>query len=591
METWIILLSTLLLLAFICWKEIQRKNKARLGLRITASVLAVAALYFIARPLNFERKLDPSKENTAVLLTVGFDKDSLSGLKNIPAYSTEPSIVARNKNVKFIPDLEYFSRSQADINKIHILGYGLNKYELDVLRDHQLIFHPGSISGFTSVNWNNIIRSGEKLIVQGSFKGASNKSVRILLRGLSTTLDSVELRGQQNFELSTSPKLISKAIYSLIALSGKDTLAIEKIPVIIEEKTPLKILMISSSPDFESKFLKNWLYAEKYALAIRTNISKGKFSSEFLNTERTNLNRISPVLLDGYDILIGDMSALSGLGSAESSAIQSAMSNGMGVLIRADSTGGSGFYRRAFNIRQNRAIDQKNLTLSWEGQSVKKASTPSGQAMEITPRSGEQALVRDNKNHILASSKIYGAGRMIITTVPDTYTWMLSNNSANYSSYWSHILENAARKTEVKEGWAVLDQFPVVNSHVRLTLENTAGDLPLARVSGTPLRFAQDPLQTFRWTADYWPSETGWQSVRSANGDSWWYVYEPGDWSSARSAEKMKTTARFAAENKAEVKTGGTAVRTYNYRIPVIWFYLLFVGCCAFLWAEKKLSA
>lgn len=596
MENWIVVISSLLLLAFICWQETQRKNKARLSLRLTASVLVVLALYFIARPITFERRFDPSTDNTAVLLTEGFDKDSLSGsdsyrMKNIPAYSTVQSIVASNKNVQFIPDLEYFLRSHADIKKVHVLGNGLNPYELEVLNNLQINFHPGIVSGFTSVNWNNTIRSGEKLTVQGSFKSASNKPVRILLRGLSTTLDSVEVSGDQIFELSTNPKLLSKTLFSLIALSGKDTLANEKIPVFIKEKSPLKILVLSSSPDFESKFLKNWLYGEKYAISVRTTISKDRFSTEFLNTERTNLNRISTSLLEAYDILIGDMSALTGLGAAESSAIQTAMSKGMGVFIRADSTGGSGFYKRAFNIRQNRAIEQKNLTLSWDGQSAKKASTPSGPTMEIAPRPGEQALVRDNKDHVLASSKLFGAGRMIISTVPDTYTWMLSNNTTAYSSYWSHILDQAARKTEVKESWAILNQFPVVNSPVRLSIESTADDIPKARVYDIPLRFAQDPIQSYRWTADYWPSETGWQSIRSSNGESWWYVYDQEDWASARATEKMKITARFAAENKNTVQTGANVIRTYEYTVPVVWFYLVFLACSAFLWAEKKLSA
>ncbi|WP_411272739.1 hypothetical protein [Daejeonella sp.] len=590
MENWIII-SSLLLLAFLSWKEIQRNNKARVGFRLVATVLAVGSLYFITRPITIERKLDPSKENTAVLLTQGFEQDSLAGLKNIPSYSVERSIVTKYKNVKFIPDLEYFGRSLADINKIHILGNGLDQHELEVLKDYQLIFHPGIVSGFTSVNWNNTIRSGEKLTVQGSFKSKSNKPVQILLRGLSTTLDSVEVTDDEIFELSTSPKLLNRAVYSLIALSGKDSLASEKIPVIIEEKTPLKILMLSSSPDFESKFLKNWLYAEKYALVIRSNISKGKFSTEFLNTERINLNRVSPALLEDYDILIGDMSALSGLSAAESSAIQNAVSKGLGMLIRADDTGGSGFFRRAFNIRQNRAIDQKSLALSWEGRSAKKASIPSGQTMEIASRSGEQALVRDNKSHILASSKIYGVGRMIISTVPDTYTWMLSNNSADYSSYWSHILEKAARKREVKESWTVLNQFPVVNSPVALRVESPSGNMPTARVSNIPLRFAQNSIQSYRWKADFWPTETGWQSIKSANGESWLYVYESRDWGSARAAEKVKTTARFTAESNATVQTAGNVVRTYNYTIPAIWFYLMFLACSAVLWAEKKLLA
>lgn len=590
MENWIVIISCFLVLAFICRKEIRRKNKAHMNLRLIASVIAVLALYFIARPLSFERKLDQSKENTAVLLTEGFDKDSLAGLKNIPIYSTEPAIAAGSKNVKFIPDLEYFSRSQADINRIHILGSGLDEHELEGLKNRALIFHPGTVTGLHSVHWNNVVRSGERLIVQGSFISESKRSVKILLRGLSTTLDSIKITGNQTFELSTRPKLLDKAVYSLLAISGRDTLANEKIPIIIEAKTPLRILMLSSSPDFENKFLKNWLASGQYALAIRSAISKDKFSTEFLNMERMGISRISPVLLRNFDILIGDMSELSRLSASENAAIQNELSSGMGLVIRADSAGGAGFYRRAFSVRQNRAIVPKNHSLIWPGHVAKKASAPAGWAMEVLARPGEQTLVRDDKNHILVSSKLLGAGRMIVSTISDSYTWMLSSNSADYSAYWSHILGKAARKTQAAENWAVLNKFPVVNAVARLQLENPAANLPSATINNIPLHFAQDAIQSYRWTAQYWPTEPGWQSIRSGNNEYSWYAFDNADWLSARMAEKMAKTMRFINEQKTIVQQAEGVAKTYLYVVPALWFYILFLMGMGFLWWEGKMG-
>jgi hypothetical protein len=590
MEKWIVLISSILLLAFLCWKEIRRKNKARLRLRLVTSVLAIAALYFIASPISFQRKLDPSNENTAVILTAGFVKDSLTGLKNIPAYSNDRSIATGNKNVKFIPDLEYFSRSQANITRIHILGVGLDQHELEAFRNHKLIFHPGTVAGFTSVQWNRYVRSGEKLSVQGYFKSASDRPVKILLRGLSTTLDSAELSGSKSFELNTTPKLLDKTIYSLIALSGMDTLANEKIPVFIEKKSSLKILMLSSSPDFESKFLKNWLYAERYGLAIRRTISKEKFSTEFLNIGRTSLNRINPAVLENFDILIGDMSSLSELSAAENTAIQNEVIKGMGLFIRADSTVGGGFYRRAFTIRTNRAIDPRNLILSWDKQTAKKSSTPSSQVLEIIPRPGEQLLVRDNKNHILASSKLYGAGRLVVSTVPDTYTWMLSNNSAYYSSYWSHILEKAARKSQVENSWAVLNNLPVVHSPVQLQMESSSSIFPSASIDDSHLHLSQNAIQSTRWTAQYWPTKAGWEKIPSGDKDTFWYVFDDADWLSVRRTQKIQNTTNFISSKRTISQQSGKEIRTYKYTIPAIYFFIVFLICCGYLWIERKLG-
>ncbi|MES3019353.1 MAG: hypothetical protein V4721_16320 [Bacteroidota bacterium] len=589
MEKWIVLILCLLALALICWKETQRKNRARLHLRITASVLAIVALYFLAQPVRFQRKLDPSKENTAVLLTEGFDRDSLSSLKNIPQYSADRSITANNKGVTFIPDLEHFSRSQADINKIHIVGSGLEQHDLNDVKDKKLIFHPNQVSGFQSVHWNSTVRSGEKLTVQGRFNSKS-KDIKILLRGLSTTLDSIDLSGSQTFELSITPKLINTAIYSLIAVSGKDTLANEKIPVIIEAKTPVRVLMLSSSPDFEYKFLKSWLSSEQYTLLIRTAISKDKFSTEFLNTERLNLNRISPSLLKNIDVVIGDMAELSSLGGAENAAIQNELSNGMGLIIRADEEGGTGFYKRAFNIRQSRAIDQKSLSLTWDGRTAKKTAAPSGWGMEIVKRSGEQALVRDNQNHTLVSSKLYGAGRIIASTVSDSYTWMLSNNSADYFSYWSHIIGKAARKAEATESWAILNQFPTINSPAQLRLESSAATQPSVTVENIPVYFAQDPSQSYRWNAQYWPPQSGWQAIKSNNKESFWYAFDGQDWQSARMSQRIANTEKFIGNNKNISKQTNSVIRTYTYTLPAIYFFVLFLMACGYLWIERKLA-
>jgi hypothetical protein len=68
----------------------------------------------------------------------------------------------------------------------------------------------------------------------------------------------------------------------------------KKIPVFVESQATLKVLILSSSPDFENKFLKNWLFENQYVCAVRSAISKNKFSTEFLNSTKINLDQITP---------------------------------------------------------------------------------------------------------------------------------------------------------------------------------------------------------------------------------------------------------------------------------------------------------
>jgi len=593
MEKLITPIVLVLVLGFICWKEIRRKNQASLILRLVASIFAVIALYFIAVPPYIQRKMDSGKENTAVLLTEGFEEDSLTGLKNIPLFSTERVITENNRNVQFIPDLEYFTSSHPDFNKFHVLGNGLDEHEIELFKPDQLIFHPSDPSGFRSVHWKSTIRSGDRLIVQGNFINPSQKPVELILKGLSTTLDSFNIPSNKKstFELSSIPKLLDKAIYSIIALSGRDTISNEKIPVIIEERKALKILLISSTPGFEIKFLKNWLYAENYALAVRTSISKDKFSTEFLNTERTSLNRINPGLLEKFDVLIGDMTELSLMSAGENAAVQNQISKGMGLLIRADGeTTGGGFYKRVFNISAAKGTSQGNLTLNWPGTTAKKIAKADSRPMQIVQDARSQALLKDGQGQVLVSSKQYGAGRIILSTLADTYTWMLGNKPDNYSSYWSFIIEKAARKTELKENWSIFNGFPTINEETMVHLETSSDTIPSALSGGNPLRFMQDPVQSFLWTAEHWPAKGGWQSISTLGSKSQsWYVFDQNDWKSVKASQKITNTQKFISAADKNEKATGQSQKLYTYTPSAIYFFALFILCCSYLWLEAKL--
>jgi primosomal replication protein N len=590
MEQLYILLISIMCMAFLSWREFHRANKANLTLRLAASLMALTALYFIARPLSFQRPLGQNKEYSAVLLTPGFQTDSLTPLHNIPLYSTDPGIVSKGKNITLVPDLQFFTGPETGIRKVHIMGEGLESYELESLQSAYLVFHPKEISGFSAVNWDHSVPSGKELRVQGTYQNRSDQMVKLVLKGLNTTLDSVavEAAHSQNFTLGTVPKTLGKTLYSLIALSGTDTLANEKIPVLITDQKPLRILMISSSPDFENKFLKRWLYAEKFAIAHRTRISKHKYSTEFLNTAQVNLSTLNPALLKKFDVLVGDMSALSDLSAAESGILRDQISQGLGLFITANEPAGKGFYRQAFNVRESRNPDQKSKILIWNNTRAGKAMSPASGNLEIIVSDTEQALVRDFKNHTLTALKLYGRGSIVLSTLNDTYTWMLSNDSSAYSAYWSFVLSKAARKKEAEQRWSH-PRFASIHEPLTLKLESNPDSLPRAAIENSRLHFAQDRSMLFRWSAEYWPSRSGWQSVDPNDEDLPWYIFEKNDWRELKAVRKLRATQEFIQNKNSRLREPKAAAQTYTYAIPPLYFFLLFLLCCGYLWIEAKM--
>ncbi|MBC7758828.1 MAG: hypothetical protein H7069_08235, partial [Phormidesmis sp. FL-bin-119] len=131
--------------------------------------------------------------------------------------------------------------------------------------------------------------------------------------------------------------------------------------------------------------------------------------------------------------------------------------------------------------------------------------------------------------------------------------------------------------------------LPVVNSPALIQLESSASTIPSASVDNIPLHFSQNTLQSFRWTAEYWPTKAGWQKISSGNKDIFWYVFEEKDWQSVRASQKIQNTAKFINTNRNVPLQTGKDIRTYTYTIPAIYFFILFLVACSYLWIERKL--
>ncbi|NQV75825.1 MAG: hypothetical protein HQ491_07215, partial [Bacteroidetes bacterium] len=407
-----------LLLSFLIFKEIGRKNKSNLIFRLTASVLAVISLLFILYPINYDRKVSLSNSNIAILLTDGYPKDSLKKYKGASLFSTDIAITKKDNKVQYINDITYFLASNPDYQTLHIFGYGLESDELKSLKNKNLIFHPKALkNGISSISWPENIRAGEQLLVQGRYNNTTGTEVKLILQGLGTNLDSVTIRKEtwNDFELNCIPKHLDKAVYSLIAIANKDTLSTEEVPMMVKERESMRILILASSPDFENKFLKNWLAQQGYSLSVRTTISTAKYSTEFLNSRKNDLNRINTTLLNDFDILIGDMSELSRLSNLENQAVQNQVNKGMGLIIKADaSEPRNGFYRNAFPIRENKQVIPKTLKLNWEGHSALKAILQGSSSIEILAQAGTQSLVKNERGNILTNSKLFGQGKILL---------------------------------------------------------------------------------------------------------------------------------------------------------------------------------
>lgn len=581
-QQYIMIAACLLLAALLVWQEVKRKNKTRLLLRIIASILAIISLILLAVPIQFNAATIAIQKE-AVLLTEGYNKDSVD------------NFLKQHEHAVVYTAGEYEEEQPADMNTLHVFGYGISKDEWEALPPSKIVFHPSPVgNGITAIGYKRKINSGDALIVQGKFNNTTNKPVRLSLNGFGITADSVIIypNQQQSFQLKTIPKFIGRTVYTLTATANKDIIAQESLPVEVQSTQPLKVLLLAAFPDFENKFLQNWLSENNYVFATRTTISKNKYSVSFADTNKFSLNQLTPNLLGSFDVLIADATALSAASKNELFNIKNEISeNGLGLIIKSDSTERpSLFYNGNCKIVPAASHNRQILSVQLPGNDTI-SSLPVENSLFIHAEDGVQDLVTDTKKNVLACNTVYGEGSIVFSTLNNTYYWMLSGDKKSYRLLWSLLIEKASKKKQVHEQWNLEPAFPKLNEPVILTAQ-TISEVPLrSTIEKSSISFAAQPFLPFEWEGTYWPDKKGWQYILSANNErSWFYVFDNRDWKNITALQKINDTHAYASENANLLHDKTVKNSSDKKTIPAYYFFILFACSCIFLWIEKKLS-
>jgi len=587
---YVILVLSLLLLGFLLYKEIGRTNKARLFWRILASIVAVSCFALLVIPIKYNSSLKQNA-NEITLITENANIDSLTKISGTK-YTLDASGSKSNKLI-FIPDLSYFLATHKDIRKLNIYGYGLPDEELKNLTGYELNFHPSEIpTGIISANWQAKIKTTEQLTVQGVYQNSSDKTVKLLLKGLGTSIDSISVDANTNkkFSFKTRPKQTGKAIYQLISFTEQDTIAKEPVPFTAIEQTPMKVLILASFPDFEYKFLKKWLYDNQYPMAFRSQISKNKYSSDFLNMDKLNLNQINGSSLRKFDVLIIDEEELAAIMPAERSAIDLAVNNGMGLFIRISNPKPLTTLSRKFGRSEASASKDKQLSLVIKDENYRFSNLPLEQTLFLKPSQNDQALVVDAGGKVLVNSTIKGSGKILISSLSTTFNWLLAGKTSDYTTYWSEILSKAARKKIELQTLKIVPQFPSVNEKARFIVDlSTSGKIPNIEIDSTKMAPRQNIELPFEWDAVFWPKKPGWNNLSINQSNESFFIYRKEDWQALKNQQTINSMLNFVKKSKTrETKTTTSAI-ILQKEVSVWWFFTGFLLVSAFLWFESKI--
>jgi len=562
------------LLAFLLWKEVTRPLRARLWWRIIATSIAMIAFAGMAIDIRYQISSTDSNKKQSLLLTDDYEKDSVANFIKV------------NKNVDAISLSE-----AATATNVQVFGNGLNQADLQLLKNNAIQFHPANnTNGITAFNWPHIIHSGEALHVQGRYNNTTKQPVTIYLAAFGNSIDTVTIAPlqEQAFHLQTIPKHSGRAVYSVIAVAIKDTLENNALPFEVFPTQPLRVLVLAATPNFEHKFLKNWLYENNYAVATRTMVSKAKYATSFLNIKSLALDNITGSALSNFDVLIADDDALNGLNANELAAIKTAIvQEGLGLVVQRDSSNNaSKFYQQPFTINTTSNSEQKTLQLQFNNT---KEQLLVMQPNYLQANTATQTLVTDDSTKIMAAVSILGMGKIVATTLNATYSLILQNKQASYYQLWSLLLQKAAKQTS--EDINVTVKPSIIYPYQQATIQLESATQPLGvTVQQTTMALQQQVQLPYLWSASYWPKQIGWQRIEIKNGLSkYWYVFQPKDWAFVQATDNILATKMYAATHKYSLNKESVTTTKQTATLPKIYCFLLFLLAMGALWLERKL--
>lgn len=598
-------LTGLLLLVY------RRPQRRHLAARIVMTIIAVMALLLMALQPRWSER---ARSQNGLLLTPGAPPDRAKALQE--ALKPHTFLLAEEDtakwkfaidNLEVIPDAAYLKRHHAGIDTLHVVGHGLADYDWEALADINIIHHAAPLAaGIKHMHWQRNLMAGQRLHMRGALVSSQSEKGWLYLSGPGGVIDSLAIDSSQEtpFQFSVVPHDTGRFFYEMyFNASARKKMWREKFEIVVAPPPALHILVLEATPNFETAYLMRWLAKQKNAVACRTTISRERHRFAFLNHAKVDLLRLNPSLLKRYDLLLIDGRALRDLSAGERTSLRAAIEqNGLSVLFMPDEIvlnreqqnfSGHEFFLN-FKLAAFHGLEERFVKPSWPGQGENATTALPAEPFEIEYNWNLKPLIKDEHDRILAAAHQRGKGRIALQLVRDSYRWILAGASAQYAAYWSHVLAEISRLPSV-EKWDLPQTKPIIVDQplpLRLTTEASFPVGVIATENGETdsLYLRQDASEATHWWGTYWPRESGWYKIATLNGVAqWFYVYEKNAWQTWQEAEKIAATERYVWRQENRVKLSEESTQTQTAAIPLLIFFLMFLGSCAYLWLERKL--
>lgn len=541
-----------------------------------------------------------------------------------------PFSESENDDIISISDIAQLSLFYPSPSQITLLGDGLtpeqwhlltSQYSIDKKADSQteististkdspvFVEHIGFDPklGLTDVQWPKQLTLGQQGLISGKLQTTSMDEDTLynltLIDPMKRVVDSQTIGANDTFSFSFVATIPGQWLYQL-ALTPRNeaiTAVTENINVHVVNGTPFALMIKQSAPSFESRHLQNTIAETGGKVLTLSKISKDKEISQQVNfreSEKPLLNTPFAInTLELFDALLIDQQALLTLSKAESAVLDTAIKQGLGVIVQVQDKHinewpiESNAWLKAFRLSQTpRSHSSQELHyLRWQYQGL---DTPISSVNANIETASANNLVTNANNKPLVASAEYGMGQVAVSLINTSHIWKTEGRRALHSHYWQWIFSQISRSNELAYWQSKMQKNPTFSAHAQqdciANSQNTAALSLFQNGKETPLYTTSHLIDANIKCVQYSPIKVGWyllQTKEPINASIALYANKPSDW------EAWQQSLRNVATQTA-IRNQILANRQENTREILVnpyWFWTLLVTALLALWIERK---
>ena len=581
-------------------------------------------------------ELEANRDSTFILHEV-FEKSSLKNKFTSNMIISPSQLPLRiSNNVKSKENKKY---------TLEILGDGFTNQQIKSMSKfknnpfQKIIYEPpiNKIAGLIKPAWSSKINLGEYFLFTSRIQlsntrqtengdGEKQFSVRLLNPSGQLEQEKQVIDGEL-ISLKIVPKTFGLMTYKIELLKDNELISQENIAIEVTNQSSLKMLILQSSPSFETKQIKNWAGDNQAVVVVNTNVNPKIKLSRLTNVEEKNKKKyksmnVSESILKGFDVLIIDSRRFRQLSAAYKKVIMNSIDDGLGVVLLVG--------RDSFeNTLPFSVSDKGSLTISKmgkENQSILYIEplhdinrtnrllisdlpiTHVANSFQFESRDGEKylnnnsliPLISNSKKEILVGQLKLGLGKVSYNLLKDTYRWISNGDQVAHSQLWQYLIKNTARNSK--------NSFQLINKSKRLIVGNkerlcvsteiTESELQASKIrslsENKKFQILFNKTQTLenRYCASFWAETSGWHELTIGERNDYqslnFYIYQKENWLADEQSSRINSTNKFREQNNNKITTI-TSNPTIQFRKFELWIYwMLIVSSLSFIWIERK---